>query len=158
MGIDWTSAPTAEVIGTVLRDQPAVAEHLADAHEQVWASLDPVLLEMVRLRIAQLLSNDAELAVRTPAATAAGFDDDLAAELSRWYSSPRFGPRERACLDFVEQWVVDVASVTDAQAAAVTDVLGAEGLASFAAAVLVLEQRQRLRLAWSKLFAPLEVR
>lgn len=157
MGIEWGTASTADVISTMLRDQTSVAEHLTEAHDQVWANLDPVLLEMVRLRIAQLLGNEAELAVRTPAAVAAGFDEDLAADLSRWYSSPRYGRRERACLDFVEQWVVDVANVTDAQAAAVTDVLGPEGLAGFAAAVLVLEQRQRLRLAWSRLFAPEEV-
>jgi alkylhydroperoxidase family enzyme len=157
VGIDWGTASTAEVIGAVLREQPDVAAHLAAAHDEAWNTIDPVLLELVRLRVAMLLDNAAERAVRTPAAVAAGFDEALAAELPRWPTSPLFGPRERACLDLTEQWVIDVASVSDAQTQAVTDVLGPEGLAGFAAALLVIEQRQRLRLAWTRLFAPEEV-
>ena len=45
-----------------------------------------------------------------------------------------------------------MATLTDDQAAAVSDVLGEDGLAAFASALLVIEQRQRLRLAWARLF------
>ena len=152
MAIDWRNDSTAQVLTTVLDARPDVARHLADAHEQAWLAVHPVLLELVRLRVAMLLGNDAELATRTPAAVEAGLDEATVSELSQWPTSPRFGQRERACLDFTEQWVIDVATLTDDQAAAVSDALGGDGLAAFASALLVIEQRQRLRLAWARLF------
>lgn len=150
--IAWSTASTSTVIDQVLASQPQVAAQLAAAHEQAWAAVDPALLELVRLRIAMLLGCAAELAERTPAARAAGLDEATIADLAAWPTSPRFGARERACLAYVEQWLIDVASMTDADAAAVGDVLGADGLAAFSAALLVLEQRQRLRLAWQQIF------
>lgn len=148
MGMDWGAATTDDVIDVVLAAQPEVAEHLLEAHRQAWAATDPRLLELARLRVAMLLGNEAELSVRTPHA---GVDEATIAELGRWPTSPLFDATDRAVLDFVEQWVIDVASVTDAQAAAVSDALGPEGLATFAGAFLVIEQRQRLRLAWTRL-------
>ena len=156
MGIDWEHDSTSVLIASVLDDQPRVAEHLAVAHEQAWLAVDPVLLELARLRVAMLLGNEAELSVRTPTAVAAGLDEATVRELSLWPTSERFGPTERACLDFTEQWVMDVASLSDEQAAAVSAAIGPQGLAHFASALLVLEQRQRLRLAWTRLFAPEE--
>ena len=100
---------------------------------------------------------EVELTKPWQAAVDAGLDEATVADLSRWPTSPQFGTRERACLAFVEQWIIDVASVSDEQAAAVAEVLGPDQLAGFAAAVLVLEQRQRLRLAWSRLFTSEEV-
>jgi len=153
VGLAWDTAPTSDVIRSVLADHPDVADQLGEAHEQAWRSLDPLLLELVRLRVAALLGNEAELSVRTPAGLDAGLDEATIAELHNWPTSDRFGDRERACLEFVEQWVIDVASLSDDQAEAVSDVLGPEGLATFAACLLVIEQRQRLRLAWTRLFA-----
>ena len=96
-----------------------------------WDAVDPVLLELCRLRVAMLLGCEAELQVRTPAAAAAGLDEATIAELSRWPTSDRFGSRERACLAFCEQFVIDVATLDDALAAAVADELGADGLVDF---------------------------
>ncbi len=142
---------TDEVIAEVLLDQPAVAEHLAEANDAAWAASDPVLLELCRLRVAMLLGCDAELRMRTGAARGAGLDETTIAELAQWSTSPRFGPRERACLAFTEHYVIDVATLDDDLARAVADQLGAEGLANFVSALLVVEQRQRLRLAWERL-------
>ena len=47
--------------------------------------------------------------------------------------------------------MIDVASLDDATAIAVVDQLGDEGFANFANALLVAEQRQRLRLIWDRL-------
>ncbi len=156
MGINWETASTPDVMASVLVDQPQIDQHLAAAHDEAWRAVDPVLLELVRLRVAMLLDNQAELRTRTVAAVGAGLDEATVAELSLWPTSPRFGPTERACLDFAEQWVIDVASLSDDQAAAVSARLGDEGLAHFASALLVIEQRQRLRLAWTRLFGPQE--
>ena len=150
--VAWATANTSTVIDRVLARQPSVAEHLAEAHRQTWQALDPILLELVRLRVAMLLGCEAELAERTPAAVDAGLDEAMVAALPSWPTSPLYGPRERACLAFVEQWVIDVASLSDDDAYAVSEILGPDGLATFAAALLVIEQRQRLRLAWQQLF------
>ena len=60
--------------------------------------------------------------------------------------------RQRACLAFTEQFVIDVAGLDDATAGAVRDELGEQGLVDFVSALLVIEQRQRLRLTWAQLF------
>lgn len=142
---------TDDVIARVLAAQPDVAADLAAAHAAAWdCGVDPALLELTRLRIAMLLGNEPERAARTPGA---GVDEATIAELSLWPTSPRYGERERACLTYLEQHLIDVANLSDEQAAAVADHLGPQGLADYANAVLVLEQRQRLRLAWDRLFA-----
>ena len=145
--------PTATVIERMLADQPDVAAQLAAAHDAAWAVVDPVVLELCRLRIAQLLDNAVELRVRTPAAVTAGLDETTIAELPAWPTSVRYGATARACIALCEQSVIDVANVTPAQTEAVAAALGVQGLADFVSALLVVEQRQRLRLAWTRLFA-----
>lgn len=144
--------PTSEVIEAVLADHHDLAMHLADAHEAAWRAVDPVLLELCRLRVATLLGCEAEQVTRTEAALAAGLEEATIAELAQWPTSPRFGSRERACLAFCEQFVIDVASMADEVALAVSAELGPAGLRNFVTALLVVEQRQRLRLAWDELF------
>ena len=144
--------PMDEVLATVLADHPDVAAALNDAWRAAWTSVDPVLLELCRLRIAMLLGCGPELAARTPEAVAAGLDDERVATLARWPTSSLFGPTERACLAFTEQFVIDVAGLDDDTAGAVRDALGDQGLVDFVSALLVVEQRQRLRLTWQRLF------
>ena len=145
--------PDAAVLDRVLADLPDVAADLDAAHRAAWDALDPALVELTRLRVAMMLGHAAELAARTPAS---GVDEATIAELSLWPTSPRFGERERACLTYLEQHLIDVANVTEAQTEAVAAHIGHDGLASYASVVLVLEQRQRLRLAWDRLFAAQE--
>jgi alkylhydroperoxidase family enzyme len=146
--------PTADVLGDVLHDHPAVASCLADAYAAAWRAVDAVLLELCRLRVAMLLGCSAELAVRTPQAVAGGLAEQTVAELAQWPTSARFSARERSCLSLCEQLVMDVTGVSDAQAAEVVDHLGPSGFRDLLAALLVLEQRQRLRLAWEALAVP----
>lgn len=153
---DVTTAATTrtdldERIAATLATQPAVGRALATVHDAVWTAVDPVLAELARLRIAMLLGHGSELAARTPAATASGLDEATIAELAQWPRSPRFDTRQRACLEFVEQSLIDVASMSTAQTDAVAAHLGNDGLVDFASAVLVLEQRQRLDLTWDRI-------
>jgi hypothetical protein len=143
---------TSEVIAVTLAEHPRVAASLAAVHVAAWQVVDPVVLELCRLRLAQLFGDTAELAVRTPAAVAAGLDESMILELSGWPRSPRFGQRERACLAFCEQFFIDVANVTTEETEAISAQLGVQGLADFVSALLVIEQRLRLRLAWEQLF------
>ena len=148
------SSTTGELMASVLVDHADVLGHLDDLHAAVWDAVDPVLLELCRLRIARLLGCAAEEDARTPAAVAAGLDEATIAELAAWPSSPRFGPRERAGLAVCEQLVIDVAGMNDEVALAAAEQLGDETFRDFVTALLVLEQRQRLRLAWERLDVP----
>jgi len=148
------SSTTGDLMASVLVDHPDVLGHLDDLHAAVWDAVDPVLLELCRLRIARLLGCEAEEGSRTPAAAAAGLDEATIAELAAWPSSSRFGPRERACLTVCEQLVIDVAGMSDEVALAAAEQLGPETFRDFVTALLVLEQRQRLRLAWERLEVP----
>lgn len=144
--------PTDEVLDAVLADRPDVRAELDHAWTQAWAVVDPVVLELCRLRVAMLLGCDAELAARTPGASDAGLREDTIAVLGDWPRSDRFGAPERACLAFTEQFVIDVAGMDDSTVATVHEHLGEQGLADFVSALLVVEQRQRLRLTWARLF------
>jgi AhpD family alkylhydroperoxidase len=144
----------AAVIAQVLQHHPDVIAELTAAHDAAWNAVDPVLLELCRLRVAMLLGCATELAVRTPAALAAGLDERTVAELASWPTSSRFDPRARACLAFTEQFVIDVASLDHDLTDAVTSHLGSAGLVDLAHALLVVEQRQRLALAWRQLLDP----
>ena len=146
--------PADEVLSRVLRDRPDVLAELTAAHDAAWASVDPVLLELCRLRVAMLLGNEADIVTRTPVAVAAGLDEQAVAELASWPTSPRFDARTRACLALTEQFVIDVASTDDSLPAGVAAHLGSAGLVDFTHALLVVEQRQRLRLAWDRLLEP----
>jgi hypothetical protein len=69
-----------------------------------------------------------------------------------WYSSPHYTDTEKACLAFTEQYIVDVANLDDTTVRTVGSHLGDQGLADFVSALLVVEQRERIALAWTHLF------
>ncbi len=143
---------TDEVIGRVLGGGCAghadVREHLAAAHDAAWEATSPQLLELCRLRIASLLGCAVESESRTPAAEV---DADLAARIASWPTDLRFDETDRACLAFTEHYVMDVATIDDDTVAAVRVHLGDAGTSNFVSALLVVEQRIRLRLVWDRL-------
>ena len=81
--------------------------------------VDPVVLELCRLRVAQLLGCASELHVRyEPAASAGlteepgltegpGLTEEMFDELAQWPTSERFTDAHRAALAFAEQFVID---------------------------------------------------
>jgi alkylhydroperoxidase family enzyme len=101
--------------------------------------LDPVLLELVRLRVAQLHAARYPLARRRPEARAAGLDEAKIAELERWWRSPAFTETERRCLAFAEQFVLDAKAMTDEQALPVVEALGEAGTVALAEALAVFD-------------------
>jgi alkylhydroperoxidase family enzyme len=150
-GVIEAGAETSDVLASALRRHPHIADCLDDLHRAAWDVVDPMLLELCRLRIAQLLGCEPEQEARTPEALAAGLDEATVADLRAWPTSSRFGSRERACLAFCEQFVIDVAGLSDDLARAVSDELGPAAFVDFVNALLIVEQRQRLRLAWERL-------
>ena len=136
---------------TWLRDAglaPVVLERLAELDATLWSrSFDPRLMELVRLRFAQLLGADGELARRTPPAIAAGLDEATIADLPQWPSSPRFDARDRTVLAWAEQWLVDVNGVSDDDAAELQELLSERELAQITMAVAVFEMLTRACVA-----------
>ena len=145
--------PTEEVFTWVLGGDDDgfadVSEQLSAANEAAWAATTPRLLELCRVRIATLLGCEAEVEARIPGTAVA---DDMLAAIRSWPTDPRFDPLDRACLAFAEHYVIDVASIDDNTVAAVREHLGDDGLLNFVNALLVIEQRIRLRLVWDRLF------
>lgn len=144
---------TEDVLRAVLDADPARAEVRAEmeaAHQAAWEAAPPRLLELARVRIAMLLGCDAEVSARTPAAVP-DVDDATLRALASWPSDPRFDARDRAVLALTEHYVIDVATLDDATVAAVRDHLGDDGLNDFISALLIVEQRIRLRLIWDRL-------
>lgn len=142
---------TDDVLDRVLGSNAAmldVREAMARANEAAWRATEPRTLELSRLLVALLLHCDAEHHARTPGVDV---DDSVVAELPRWPTSPAFTDAERAALAFTEQFVTDVASLSDQTAEALREHVGDEDLNNFTRALLVIEQRIRLRLVWDQL-------
>lgn len=118
---------------------PEAAGALSELVGAAWDSTDPVLLELARLRIAKLVGHTADLQRSSRRAREAGLSDAKAREVASWPTSPHFTARERACLAFTEQFVIDAGGITDGQVAAVAEHLGAAGCYAFTEAVSVLE-------------------
>jgi alkylhydroperoxidase family enzyme len=101
--------------------------------------VDPVLLELCRLRIAQLHAAAYPLSLRTPAARAAGLDEAKLARLAEWWKQPGFSGLERACLRFAEQFVTDAKAMTDEEARPVIEALGDAGTVAFVEALALFD-------------------
>ncbi|MEM9039714.1 MAG: hypothetical protein AAGD33_07450 [Actinomycetota bacterium] len=79
--------------------------------------------------------------------------DDDRRVLSAWPTHGSFGARERAALAFTEQYLLDVASISDEQVVELGDGIGSEFVVDFVNALLVVEQRLRLDLGLGRVLA-----
>src|SRR3954468_10207735 len=68
--------------------------------------VDPIIVELCRLRIAQMVESAFDLARRCARAAPPALSGEKLAALADYPTSPLFPPREQACLEFTEQWVV----------------------------------------------------
>jgi len=107
--------------------------------------LDPVLLELCRLRIASLHGCAPELAVRYRAARDAGLDERKIAALPQAASAPGFSEAERAAIAFAELFATDPHAISDEDAARVRDALGEPGLVALVEALALFDGFARFR-------------
>ena len=126
-------APDA-ILERHLASSPDVLEQLNLARDAAWATVDNRLLGLCEQRIREILG---------VAETS---------ELSDWWSSTELSDVEKACLAFTEEYMIDVANLTDDTAARVREHLGDQTMVDFVSALLVVEQRQRIALTWAKVF------
>lgn len=129
-------------LGELLRPGDALDE-LDAAWDAAWRATDANLLAICAARMAMLLGHEPTLHEMTA---------EERERLSAWPTDPTFSDAERAALDLTEQYMIDVASASDAQVAALGAHLGPEHLIDFANALLVVEQRMRLELGLSRVF------
>ena len=135
------------------RFAPEVHDVISTLHGELWQALDPEILELCRLRIAGLQGDDGEAARPAPSAPVA---PEKAAAMGDWPDSPLFSERERACLAFAEQFVGDVAGVTQGDIDALLAHFTPGEVQAFVSALLALDQHQRLALGLRTVLAPKE--
>ena len=109
---------------------------------------DPVLAELCRLRIAQLLESRFDLALRYSPAVRAGLTAEKIAALPRYPTSEEFTERERVCLEFTEQFVIASSAISDEDVARVMTVLTPEEFIYLCKALSVMDQFARASSAF----------
>ena len=119
-------------------------EQLVALHQVIDNSVDPVIVELCRLRIAGLIGARAYLSLRRPKAAAAGLTEAKIAELARWPDSPLFSDAERACLAIAEQFCMGAFTVTDADVATVLEHLTADECYALVNGIWVMEALARM--------------
>lgn len=145
--------------GALSRLQPEACGLLVALNERVWQVSDPVLLELVRVRVSQLIGNPAAARVRCSYAAEAGGADGadgvrLEAKLGAlpdYPGSPLFSAAERDVVAFSEQFVIDVGGTTEDMRAELAERFGADGAKALVTGIYVVEFTQRLQLIAGRL-------
>jgi hypothetical protein len=114
-----------------LKEEPYAV--LREALTAAWRMTDPELLDLCRLRLAQLVEAEAELA---------GADEGVLERLATWESAA-FGEAERAALSYAEQYHYDHTRLSEAQRSALEEHLQ-EGAAEFTWALHVNDAYLRM--------------
>lgn len=132
----------------VLGLRPSLYTRYRDYVTRVWSPdvLDPVLTELVRLRIAGLLECGVEESARSRAAVHAGLDETRIERVPYGSDDPVFTPAESACLLFAEQFVLAPESVTDEQRKQLAGLLGDAGLVGLAMVCAIFDGFDRFQV------------
>jgi hypothetical protein len=120
---------TDDLLDHLLSGAPSLRVALDELRDAAIDSVDPELLDLCRSRLALLIGLDSPTVAPRPDRTM----------------------RERVCIDFTEQFVIDVAGITDKQVAALVSELGPNGATGFVYALLAAEQRLRMQAMWTRL-------
>ncbi|WP_116364706.1 carboxymuconolactone decarboxylase family protein [Parahaliea mediterranea] len=139
----WFSQATTR--DDVFATLPAFQPGFDALYASLWSqdAIPPALLELCRLRIAQLHRCDVEWQRPSIAVPEAQREN-----LQHWHRHPAFGAVERACLDLCEVYTADPAAITDAQADAVKAHVGEPGFVALTEAMGLFFGLTRLSLLW----------
>jgi alkylhydroperoxidase family enzyme len=144
-----TTAPDGSLHG-LLSIRPDLGERYDAMIERLWHSgVDATLLELCRIRIAQLVGDAAGATLRTPQGLGPGSSEQRVGQLPDWRRQSSFSEAERAALTVAEQFVVDVHGVSDDQFAALVAHHGSAGAVALATAFGLFDGQSRFRLALS---------
>lgn len=128
--------------------RPEYYEHFMKDYVASVSRVDPVLVELCRLRIAQMVESAFDAALRYAPALAAGLSEAKIAALADYPTSPLFSERERVALEFAEQWVIQSSTITDDDVERVQTVMSAEEFIFFCKALSVTDQLARANSAF----------
>ncbi len=130
MSVTWFPelAEGETTLDRVVNHRPAYAAAMRDVEAAIWAQdvLEPEILEVCRQRIAQLLGSEERA-------------DGV-------HATRAFTDRERTCLDFAEQVLIDAQGVTDDEAARVIESVGEGGFLVLLYACGFFETTERARI------------
>lgn len=107
------------------------------------SNLDPVLVELSRLRISSMVESRFDSSIRYVPAREAGLSEMKISLLEDYPSSGLFSERERIVLEFTEQWVIQSSSISDEDVDRVQTVLTPEEFIYFCKALSVMDQFAR---------------
>jgi AhpD family alkylhydroperoxidase len=128
------------------RLQPDACALLVALNERVWQVSGPGLLELVRVRVAQLIGKPAALRVRAPDADGTAVPVSKLLALPDYPGSPLFSATERDILAFTEQFLMDVGGTDATARAGLIAHFGPDGARELVSAIYVVEFTQRLQL------------
>lgn len=139
------SSPASSPLEAYFGWRPELMEQFKAFYGTLWdeALIEPALLEMARLRIAQIHGCNAELALRQ---TNCGFSDEKFEALSHWRNSDLFDDRERALLSYAEQIPYAHTAISDEDAAKVVEAIGEADYVAFSVAVGMFDAICRVKM------------
>lgn len=120
--------------------QPAAVAELARANAAAWSAANAALLELCKCLVVTMLDSSAVLE------DVPNVESQKLAALGNWAGADVYSPLERAALQFTEQFVLSVSTVTDEQVEALRAHLDDEAVYNFAAALYLVEMTERLKL------------
>jgi alkylhydroperoxidase family enzyme len=129
----------------IIERAPKLAPAFKEFYDSFWqlSSIPPSVLELCRLRVAQLHQSDyqwqhAQLELSV----------EQRQSLSQWSKSAVYTQTEKACLAFAEVYCMDPQAITDAQAEAVKSELGDAGLVALIEALGLFYGMTRVSQLW----------
>lgn len=137
--------PAASPLEAYFGWRPELMEQFKSFYGTLWddALIEPALLEMVRLRIAQIHGCSAELASRH---TTCGFSNEKFEALSHWRNSDLFDERECALLAYAEQIPFAHTAISDEDAARVVEAIGEADYVAFSVAIGLFDALCRVKM------------
>lgn len=148
---DDSSAPFDAALGL----RPELRDLYAAFYGKLWDDelLPADLLELCRLRVAQLHDCESELAVRH---AGAGVSDERVAALADWPESELFSESERAALALAEKMPWQHHDLTDEEYADLRGHFGEAGVVALTIGIALFDANCRLRLAFGAEPVPVE--
>jgi alkylhydroperoxidase family enzyme len=110
--------------------------------------VDPVLVELARIRIAQLVESALDAALRYRAAGKAGLTEAKIAAITDYPTSELFSDRERAVLEFTEQFALQSSSISDEDCDRLQEHVDAEEFIYLVKALSTMDQFSRANSAF----------
>lgn len=138
---DAAAAFPAADLATVRQQAPEAYDHLRRTYGEAYGAVDPGLLELARLRIAQMLDPQAPAVEPRLELSEAKVRD-----LADWANSDVYTPAERACLAFTEQFALYVADVSDELIEDLLGTLPPDEVYGLVNAIYVVDTVERLRI------------